>query len=223
VGKTQQNRSQNVVGYGEATGRKTDLGAGYWISELPPRQPRFQNFATGAVVLSRARIALHRILSLAEDPIMCDTDSVATTSAMAELPGLGGLHLEGHGEMLTVAPKVYAKDFGKGLEYKVKGAVRSNPRMTEKERKKADENLAQLLGGEKVSLRAIPTQFELWDRGRLELESWRPYRLHLDRVKRKYDSRGNSRSWTVMELLEGAHETPVEDRGIFERMLAEMR
>ena len=71
---------------------------------------------------------------------------------------------------MTVAPKVYAKNFVKGLEFKIKGAARSHPRMTDRERKAAEIHLRDLLAGEKVSLRHVPTQLQLWDRGDLELE-----------------------------------------------------
>jgi hypothetical protein len=223
VGKTAQNRSSNVISYGPGKKRAEDLGSGYHRSQLRRRVPRFQNYAFYAVTLGRARVGLHELLARAHEPILCDTDSAATGRTLEETAGLGGVHLEGYGTVMSVAPKVYTKNFGKGLEFKIKGAARSHPRMTEKERKAAEVHLRDLLAGKQVSLRHVPTQLQLWDKGELELEDLRDYRLKLERVKRKFDDEGNSRPWTASEVYAGEYEKPLEDRGIFAAMMEAMR
>jgi len=225
VGKWRQHQPNTMIKYdpaGDWHRKAKPLGSDYYSLELESKRPRFQNLAAWGHILAHARIQLHRegIAVAGDRCVMCDTDSVigAWTPAPDRCGSeLGQWGLErawgdnGLGDILTVANKVYVgyPDGGKPEIVKCKGARKSGNL----------DRLLALMKGETVSLRGIPTQFQLWQAGVLDFERWDDYHLKLERVKRSYAPDGSSVPFTAAQIVDGAYEEILEDRGIFASLM----
>jgi hypothetical protein len=217
-GKWQQNKPQSVYGYGAPPAKALDVGSNYWALELQPKAPRWQNFPAAATILGRAHIALHKWLLRAHPVFACDTDGFFTRRALPTGDGLGELGVELEGRALFVAPKVYAVETPDGRQiYKCKGVTRG-ARAEVAETAAMKRVFRDLFALKTVTLTGLPTQLQLFERGKLDFLSEHSYRLHLDRVKRSYFSDGSSRAWTMAEIDAGEYDRPWEDRGVLTRL-----
>jgi DNA polymerase elongation subunit (family B) len=98
---------------------------------LDENEMRFLNVATAASITSQVRAKLWRAISVADDPIYCDTDSIICRGSAVEIgERLGQWSFEGTGEVIHVAGKkmylVEGGDFADKPKMATKG-VRLTP------------------------------------------------------------------------------------------------